>query len=118
MFPASRSGTSRMLARPATGEVIPLICAAAGLMALSSANGPSTTPPLICPRSAILLRIAASQVVAISRLIVSTADRTATRGCSMPRPSARSIAFWTMSTLVLRSGAMFTAASVTSSGSG
>jgi hypothetical protein len=36
-----------MLARPATGEVIPLICAAAGLIALSSANGPSITPPLI-----------------------------------------------------------------------
>jgi hypothetical protein len=65
-----------------------------------------------------LLKIAASQVVAILRLIVSTAESTATLGRSMPRPNARSSAFWTMSTLVSRSGAMLTAASVTSSGSG
>src|SRR5215472_4692068 len=47
ILPDSKSGTTRMFARPATGEVIFLISAAAGLMALSSANGPSNTAPVI-----------------------------------------------------------------------
>ena len=41
MLPASRSGTTSTLARPATGEAIFLIAAASRLMALSSASGPS-----------------------------------------------------------------------------
>ena len=42
MLPASRSGTTSTLARPATGESIFLIAAASGLIALSSASGPSS----------------------------------------------------------------------------
>jgi hypothetical protein len=40
----------------------------------------------------------------------------ATFGWAMPRTCARSIAFWQMSRLVSRSGAMLIAASVTISG--
>src|SRR5262249_564386 len=47
MFPASRSGTTRICALPATGDWMPLIRAASGSMALSNANGPSTIPPVI-----------------------------------------------------------------------
>ncbi len=42
MLPASRSGTTRMLARPATGETIFLIFAAPRSIALSRARGPSS----------------------------------------------------------------------------
>jgi hypothetical protein len=38
---------------------MPLILAASGEMALSKASGPSTMPPVICPRSAILQSAAA-----------------------------------------------------------
>ena len=62
MLPASRSGTISTLARPATGETMCLIAAASGLMALSSASGPSSTAPVIWPRSAILHSAAASIV--------------------------------------------------------
>ena len=101
-----------MLALPATGETIFLTAAASGLIALSSANGPSSMPPVICPRSAILHSAAASIVEGTSGLTVSIALRIATSGCGTPSAWARSIAFWVMSTLVLRSGAMLTAASV------
>src|SRR5215211_1499368 len=47
MFPASRSGTTRTSARPATGESIFLILAAPKLIALSNASGPSRMPPTI-----------------------------------------------------------------------
>ena len=43
----------------ATGRVIPLIRAASGSVALSKASGPSSIPPVICPRSAILQSAAA-----------------------------------------------------------
>src|SRR5262252_1830546 len=85
MLPASRSGTTSTLALPATGETISLIAAASSLIALSSANGPSRTPPVICPRSAILHNAAASIVEGIFDVTVSTADNIATRG--VPRPT-------------------------------
>src|SRR5208337_4804075 len=47
MFPASRSGTRRMFALPATGETIFFVCAASSLTALSNASGPSTRPAAI-----------------------------------------------------------------------
>jgi hypothetical protein len=47
MLPASRSGTSSTLARPATAESIFLIFAASRLIALSRAKGPSTSAPVI-----------------------------------------------------------------------
>src|SRR5262249_11909072 len=112
MLPAPRSGTSRMSARPATGDAIFLACAAWGLMALSNASGPSRTPPVICPRSAILHSAAASMVDSILEVTVSTADRMATLGCSMPSTWARSMAFWTISTFSSSLGKMLTAASV------
>ena len=62
ILPASRSGTTRICARPATGEMMFLIRAASGSMALSKARGPSRSPPVICPRSAILQSAAASMV--------------------------------------------------------
>ena len=40
MLPASRSGTTRICARPATGDSMPLILAASGSIALSNASGP------------------------------------------------------------------------------
>ena len=49
---------------------------------------------------------------------VSTADRMATLGSAIPRMWARSMAFWTMSRFVARSGLMFMAASATSKGLG
>src|SRR5512142_1887550 len=86
MLPASRSGTSRMSACPATGEAIFLVRAAWRLIALSKASGPSRTPPAICPRSAILHKAAASSVEGISGLTVSTAARIATFGTATPNP--------------------------------
>ena len=68
---------------------------------------------MICPRSAILHRAAASRVAGIFEFTVSTAARIATFGCSTPREMARSMAFWQMSTLSSRLGAMLMAASVT-----
>ena len=49
-------------------------------MALSNASGPSSMPPVICPRSAILQSAAASIVAGIFELTVSTAARIATFG--------------------------------------
>ena len=103
MLPASRSGTTRMFARPATGDAIFLIAAASGLMALSSASGPSSSAPVIWPRSAILHRAAASIVEGTFAVTVSIALRIATRTSSTPIACARSIAFWTMSTFSSRS---------------
>ncbi|MNL45774.1 hypothetical protein D3C87_1684480 [compost metagenome] len=91
-----------------------MVRAASALMALSKASGPPIRQPVIWPRSAILHRAAASSVAIIFGLTVSTAANTATLGkMSAPnRACQRSTAFCTMSTLVARSGAMFTAASV------
>src|SRR3974390_2302143 len=47
MLPASRSGTTSICARPATSDLMPLIFAASGLIALSNASGPSRIPPVI-----------------------------------------------------------------------
>ena len=118
MLPATRSGTTSTLARPATGEWIFLICAAPRLMALSRARGPSSTAPVICPRSAILQRAAASSVEINFGLTVSIADRIATRTVSTPSARARSMAFCVMSRFSSSEGAMLTAASVTIRGVG
>src|SRR5262249_23849905 len=112
MLPASRSGTSRICARPATSDLMPLILTASGSTALSKASGPSRMPPVIWPRSAILHSAAASMVEGIFEVTVSTAERTATRGVPRPTWTHRSIAFWTMSRLASRSGKMLIAASV------
>src|SRR5262249_6548357 len=93
MLPASRSGTTRICACPATGEAMPLIRAASGLIALSKASGPSSSPPVICPRSAILHSAAASMVEGIVGVTVSTAERMATFGVPRPSPAKRSMAF-------------------------
>src|SRR5262245_50040641 len=93
MFPASRSGTMRICAWPATGDLMPLMRAASGLMALSNASGPSISPPVIWPRSAILHSAAASIVEGMFGVTVSTADSTATFGTPKPSPTCRSIAF-------------------------
>ena len=61
-----------------------MIFAASRLMALSNASGPSSRPPLICPRSAILQSAAASSVAGIFEFTVSTAARIATFGRSTP----------------------------------
>jgi hypothetical protein len=118
MLPASRSGTIRMSAWPATGEAMPLMRAASAEIALSKASGPSSTAPAIWPRSAILHRAAASTVEGMRGVTVSTADRMATLGWATPSARARSTALRTMSALALRSGVMFSAASVTSRGLG
>jgi hypothetical protein len=102
-----------MSGSPATSEVIFLVFAASRLMALSKASGPSRSPPLIWPRSAILQSAAASSVAGIFELTVSTAARMATFGRSTPNVRARSIAFWQMSTLSSSVGAMLIAPSVT-----
>src|SRR5262245_66686584 len=94
---------------------MPFVVAASLLIALSNAGGPSTIPPLICPRSAILHSAAASRVAGILELTVSTAARIATLGVLTPSAIARSIAFWQMSTLSSSVGAMLIAASVTRS---
>src|SRR6516164_10387426 len=73
MLPASKSGTTRICACPATADLMPLISAACGLMALSKASGPSRIPPVIWPRSAILQSAAASIVDGILGVTVSTA---------------------------------------------
>ena len=75
------------LARPATADRIPFILAASRSMALSKASGPSRTPPVIWPRSAILHSAAASIVDGILDVTVSTADKIATRG--VPEPDLR-----------------------------
>src|SRR5215212_4917339 len=86
MLPDSRSGTTRICARPATSDLMPLILAASTSMALSKASGPSNTAPVIWPRSAILHSAAASMVDGIADVTVSTADRIATRGVA-PNPA-------------------------------
>ena len=73
-----------MSASPATGELMPLTFAAARLIALSRASGPSSSPPLIWPRSAILHSAAASIVEGIFEVTVSTADRMATLAARFP----------------------------------
>ena len=84
-------------------------------MALSKASGPSSSPPVICPRSAILHNAAASIVATIFELIVSTAARMATFGLLRPSVTMRSMAFWQMSAFSSSPGAMLMAASVTMS---
>ena len=80
-------------------------------MAPSNASGPSTIAWGIWLRSAIFARHAASIVDGTAGLTVSIDDRTATRGCSSPKQRASSTALLTIAALVMRSGAMFTAAS-------
>ena len=119
MLPASRSGTTSTLARPATGESIFLICAASRLIALSSASGPS--------------RMRAGDLAAVGHLAqrrgldrrghlrVDRLHRRQDRDAHLRRrrsACARSIAFCTMSTLSSSVGAMLTAASVMISASG
>ena len=70
-------------------------------------------PSVICRRSAILHRAAASIVAGIFELTVSTAARMATFGLFTPRDTTKSMAFWQMSTLSSSVGAMLIAASVT-----
>ena len=113
MLPASRSGASRMSGSPATSDSMPFTRAASLLIALSKASGPSSMPPLICPRSAILHRHAASIVAGILDVTVSTAARIATFGRFTSNEIARSIAFWQMSALSSSAGVMLIAASVT-----
>ena len=69
-----------------TGDFgVDTFCVAACLLiALSKARGPSRTPPVICPRSAILQSAAASIVAGILEVTVSTAARMATFGLSRP----------------------------------
>ena len=71
-------------------------------MALSSASGPSSSAPVIWPRSAILHSAAASSVDGTLALMVSIALRIATRTSWKPIACARSIAFCTMSTLCIQ----------------
>src|SRR6056297_196008 len=115
MLPLSRFGATRISARPATSDSIPLAATASGEMALSKANGPSTSPPVIWPRSCILQIEAASRVDGSLAVTVSTADKSAARGISMPSAMARSSAFCTISASAGRSGAMLIAASVMNS---
>ena len=115
MLPASRSGARRMSGSPATSESIFFIFAASRLIALSNASGPSSRPPVIWPRSAILQSAAASIVAGIFVVTVSTAARIATFGRSTPKVRARSMAFWATSALSSSVGAMLIAASVTMS---
>ena len=79
-------GHDQDLCRPATADLMPLILAASLSTALSKASGPSSKPPVIWPRSAILQSAAASMVEGILAVTVSTAERIATRG--VPRPTA------------------------------
>ena len=74
MLPASRSGTTRICAWPATGNDA-LDPRRLRSIALSKASGPSSSPPVICPRSAILQSAAASIVEGIFVVTVSTAER-------------------------------------------
>ena len=69
-----------------------LIRAASLSTAMSRSSGPSTMPPTICRRSAILASAAASRVACILELTVSIAARTATLGWEMPIARARMIA--------------------------
>src|SRR5476649_2310246 len=118
ILPLSRSGTTSTSARPATSETMPLTRAAAAETALSKASGPSSTAPVIWPRSAILHSAAASSVAAMRGLMVSTAARMATRGVATPMACASSMALRTMSALSARLGAMLMAASVRMKGRG
>ena len=76
------------------------------------------TPPVICPRSAILHSAAASKVEGMLGLTVSTAAKMATLGCATPMMCANKMAFCTMSALSAKVGAMLSAASVMYKGLG
>ena len=102
----------------AAAETMPLVCAAARLTALSKASGPSSTPPVIWPRSAILQSAAASSVEGSLSVTVSTAERIATFGVLMPMVRASSMAFWQMSRVSVSDGRMLIAAPVMRSGRG
>ena len=65
---------------------MPLMRAASGLIALSKASGPSSSPPVIWPRSAILHSAAASMVEGMVGVTVSTAERMATFGDPEAKP--------------------------------
>src|SRR6185503_2245570 len=109
--PASRPGTIRMSAWPATGSSTPLTRAASDESALSAVSGPATTPPVITPCVDIFANAAASPVAGNAAVTPSTAASTATCGLAMPSACARSMAFCTISRLAARFGAMFRTAS-------
>src|SRR5271170_3521519 len=115
-LPASRLGTRRMSGRSELKVARPLICAASIDIATSKASGSSTRAPVICPRCAILLRAAASNVPGIAGLMVSTAESTPTYGRSTPRICARSIAFCAISRLSIELGAILTTQSAINRG--
>ena len=85
-------------------------------IAVSNARGPSNIPPVICLRSAILHKPAASTVEAIFALTVSTADKIATLGLGVSSACKRLIAFCTISALIAKFGAILIAASVINNG--
>ena len=101
-----------MSASPATVELMCLMRADSAEMALSKARGPSSKPPSICPRWAILHSAAASIVDGMLALTVSTADNTATLGWATPMMRASVMAFCTMSALSVNDGRMLSAASL------
>src|SRR4051795_5025523 len=92
---------------------MPFVVAASLLIALSNASGPSRRAPVICLRSAILQRAAASIGAGLFEVTVSTAARIATLGFFRPSEIARSMAFWQMSALSSNVGNILIAPSVT-----
>ena len=105
------------------GVMILLLAASSALgtpreTASSKASGPSTTPPVICPRCAMTVSAAASSEERNLGMTISVEERIATRGRAMPSARARSIAFCTMSRLTSSVGAMVSAPSVSSRGRG
>jgi len=87
----SRSGATRICAKPATDEPILFTVVACLLMASSTASGPSSMPPVIWPRSDILQRMAVSVVPRILESMTSIAESMATRGSPRPRRMCRSM---------------------------
>ncbi|MNR36683.1 hypothetical protein D3C85_1546380 [compost metagenome] len=81
-LPASRFGTSRISAWPATSPRMPLIRAASSDTALSKANGPSTQASPKAPIAASLASSAASWLDGMLRVTSSVPDSTAMRGFS------------------------------------
>ena len=84
----SMFGKTRQSASPATGLVSFLISNHSWSMATSRASGPSAMQPLICPRSAILARAAASRQAGIEARTCSEAATNATLGFAMPKDFA------------------------------
>ena len=108
MSPVSTYGTSSRSACPATGSLIVLWRADSRESALSIASGPETTQPGI-PRR---VTSRAVTVEGIFSDTVSTADKTATFGVSIPSACATGSVFSTIPICVSTSGLMLIAASV------